>query len=254
MSLPYWHVPGVVTLHEGDSLNILGEMESNSFDVIFADPPYRLSNDGSTCKSGSRASVNKADWDRSHGFQKDVAFNQLWLNACQRLLKPNGTIWVSGTSHVIHTIGFLMQKLGFKHINEIVWEKPNPPPNLSCRYFTHSTESILWAAKNHKSKHVFNYKAMREENGGKQMKTVWRMPAPPKSEKLHGKHPTQKPLKLLERLLSASTDHTARVLDPFNGSGTTGVAACSLGLEYVGIDTDRKFLGVSKKRISEVIE
>ena len=173
------------------------------------------------------------------------------LRRCQALLKPNGTIWVSGTQHVIFSVGYAMQQLGMKILNDIIWEKPNPPPNLSCRYFTHSTETILWAAKNQKSKHLFNYPHMRAENGGKQMKSVWRFTAPGRDEKLFGKHPTQKPVRLVERCILASTKLGDFVLDPFSGSATTGMAAVSNGRKYVGIELDKEFLELSVKRLNK---
>ncbi len=251
---PYWRTRDRrAQLLQGDSLEILEEMPAESVDTIFADPPYFLSNGGTTCKNGRRTSVNKGKWDRSKGAEENHAFNRRWLAACKRVLKPNGTIWVSGTSHVIYSVGFAMQQLAFKQLNEIVWEKPNPPPNLSCRYFTHATESVLWAARDRKSKHFFNYARMREINGGKQMKTVWRMTAPSKSEKTHGKHPTQKPLSLLDRLLEASCPEDSVVLDPFNGSGTTGVAAVARGFRYIGIEREEKYLELSKARIQEAL-
>ena len=238
-----------VTLLAGDSLELMESMPEESFDLIFADPPYFLSNGGSTCKSGRRAKVDKGRWDRSKGVEENHEFNRRWLAASQRLLKPNGTIWVSGTSHVIYSVGFAMQQLGYKLLNEIVWEKPNPPPNLSCRYFTHSTETVLWAARGRKSKHHFEYARMREINGGKQMKSVWRMTAPGKSEKTHGKHPTQKPLSLLERIIESACPPEGTILDPFNGSGTTGVAAARAGHQYVGIDQQTEYLDLTRARI-----
>jgi len=248
----HWRTPdGSVALYHDDSLERLPQLEAGSIDVIFADPPYFLSNGGSTCKSGRRAKVDKGGWDRSRGVEENHAFNRAWLQECQRLLAPNGTIWVSGTSHVIYSVGFAMHQLGFKMLNEIVWEKPNPPPNLSCRYFTHATETILWAARDSKSKHHFAYDTMRELNGGKQMKTVWRMTAPGKAEKEHGRHPTQKPLALLERILLASCPAGGRVLDPFNGSGTTGVAAVLAGASYVGIERDPVYLQLTRRRLEE---
>jgi site-specific DNA-methyltransferase (adenine-specific) len=244
---------GRVALVHDDCLHALTCLPESSIDLVFADPPYFLSNGGTTCRSGKRASVDKGAWDKSLGVDDNHAFNRTWLAACQRVLRPNGTIWVSGTSHVIYSVGFAMQQLGFKLLNEIVWEKPNPPPNLSCRYFTHSTETVLWAARDRKSKHHFDYPAMRVENGGKQMKSVWRMTAPGKQEKLFGHHPTQKPIDLLARIVRAACPAGGIVLDPFNGSGTTGVAAVRLGRAYVGIDLERDYLELTRRRIADEI-
>lgn len=216
-------------------------------------PPYFLSNGGITCHAGKMVSVNKGKWDKSKGVEEDHKFNLEWLKACQRVLKPNGTIWVSGTTHIIYSIGFAMQELGFKILNDIVWYKRNAPPNLSCRYFTHSTEIVLWAAKNKKSKHYFNYPLMKSINKGKQMRNVWEMPAPRREEKKFGKHPTQKPLELLDRIILSSSKEGDLVLDPFCGSSTTGVAAVSLQRKYVGIDTEDDYLELSRKRLEEVI-
>lgn len=247
-------VDGQITLLQGDALERMQQMPEGSFDLIFADPPYFLSNGGSTCRSGKRASVNKGDWDQCRGAAENHAFNKAWLAACQRLLSKNGTIWVSGTSHVIYSVGYAMQELGYKLLNDIIWEKPNPPPNLSCRYFTHSTETVIWAARDRSAKHHFEYAKMRAENGGKQMKNVWRFTAPAKREKTQGKHPTQKPLALLERILASSAPEGARILDPFNGSGTTGIACMRAGLEYVGIEKDPEYLDLSRRRIEEELQ
>ncbi|MBX7078179.1 MAG: site-specific DNA-methyltransferase [Nannocystaceae bacterium] len=247
----FWRSPdGRATLLAGDCLEQLQQLPAESVDVVFADPPYFLSNGGTTCKAGRRVSVDKGKWDRSLGVDDNHAFNRSWLEACQRVLQPNGTIWVSGTSHVIYSVGFAMQQLGFKLLNEIVWEKPNPPPNLSCRYFTHSTETVLWAARDRKSRHFFDYASMRRDNGGKQMKSVWRMTAPGKSEKLHGSHPTQKPIDLLARIVAASCPPGGVVLDPFNGSGTTGVAALRGHARYIGIEREPQYLELSRRRLA----
>lgn len=247
---PHWRsADNRARLFKGDCTEILARLPAESVDVIFADPPYFLSNGGTTCRAGKRTSVDKGTWDRSLGVEENHAFNHKWLSACQRVLKPNGSLWVSGTGHVIYSVGYAMQQLGFKMLNEIVWEKPNPPPNLSCRYFTHATETLLWAARSRKSRHTFNYDRMREMNEGKQMKTVWRLTAPGKQEKLLGRHPTQKPIALLERLLLASCPEAALVLDPFNGSGTTGMAAIQLGHSYIGIDLEQEFVDLTQARL-----
>lgn len=260
-------------LYQGDSVELLNQFPEQQFDLIFADPPYFLSNGGFTCKSGKRASVQKGAWDVSRGVEEDHRFTLEWLKACQRVLKPTGTLWVSGTQHVIFNVGFGMQKLGFKLLNTVTWYKPNASPNLSCRYFTHSTELLIWASPRQTKtlQHTFNYARMKAENGGKQMRDVWSLPrtgeeelaadgtgrmwtqiAPRREEKAFGSHPTQKPVALLERIIEASTPEDAVVLDPFNGSGTTGVAALKLGRRYVGMDLDEKYLELTEKRLEAV--
>jgi len=245
-------------LYEADCLAALDRIidlhPSGIFDAIFADPPYFLSNGGITCQNGRMVKVDKGGWDKSRGAEVNHEFNLEWLRRCQRALKPNGTIWISGTQHVIFSVGFALQQRGFKILNAITWEKPNPPPNLSCRYFTHSTETVLWAARDAKSRHTFHYAPMRAANGGRQMKSVWRMLAPAKAEKRHGKHPTQKPLALLERCLLASTNPGDLVLDPFSGSGTTAVACARLGRRCVGIEMDAVFLEAARKRVMDEID
>jgi len=241
-------------LLKGNCIEILDQLEEDSIDMIFADPPYFLSNDGITCHAGRMVSVNKGKWDKSKGIEKNYKFTLQWLKACQRVLRPNGTIWVSGTTHIIYSVGFAMQKLGYKILNDIIWYKRNAPPNLSCRYFTHSTETILWAAKNAKSKHYFNYQLMKKINQGKQMRNVWEIPTTSPKEKEFGKHPTQKPVELLKRIILASTKQGDLVLDPFCGSSTTGVAAVSLNRRYIGIDLEDEYLCLSKKRIEEAIK
>jgi site-specific DNA-methyltransferase (adenine-specific) len=246
-----------IRLYHGNSLELLDAIyerygEEGRFDCIFADPPYFLSNGGITCHAGKMVKVDKGDWDKSRGPELNHEFNKEWLMRCQRVLKPNGTIWVSGTHHVIFSIGYAMQELGYKILNDIAWEKPNPPPNLSCRYFTHSTETILWAAKNEKSKHVFNYAAMKSVTG-KQMKTVWTMSAPKNQEKASGKHPTQKPLALIERCLLASTKENDFVLDPFLGSGTTAIASLRLNRNFIGIELDLAHIELARTRTDRQI-
>jgi site-specific DNA-methyltransferase (adenine-specific) len=251
--VPYYHDhEHAVKLFHGDCIEILNQVPEDCVDMIFADPPYFLSNGGITCHAGKMVSVHKGNWDKSKGVAENHEFNLAWLQASQRVLKPNGTIWVSGTTHIIYSIGYAMQQLGFKILNDIVWQKKNPPPNLSCRYFTHSTEIVLWAAKDKNSKHFYNYELMKEANGGKQMKNVWTINAPSAKEKAFGKHPTQKPVELLQRILLASTKEKDLVLDPFCGSSSTGVAASMLNRKYVGIDQDEKYLGLSIERLKNI--
>jgi site-specific DNA-methyltransferase (adenine-specific) len=224
-------------------------------DLIFADPPYLLSNDGITCSGGKMVSVNKGEWDRSHGLENDLAKIEAWLAACLAVLYQSGTIWVSGTQHVIFKIGYTMEKLGLEIINDIIWYKSNAPPNLACKTFTHSHETLLWA-KRRGAKVLFNYDLMKRWNDpedtlkapDKQMRTVWRSSLTPPAEKLEGKHPTQKPLWLLARIIAAASRPGDLVLDPFNGSGTTGIAAAQLGRRYVGIDTDPECLELTWRR------
>lgn len=247
-----------VWLYDADCIefmDLLADRFPNGFfDMIFADPPYFLSNGGITCHAGKMVKVDKGQWDKPRGAELNHEFNTAWLSRCQRVLKPNGTIWVSGTQHVIHSVGYAMQQLGMKILNDITWEKPNPPPNLSCRYFTHSTETIIWAAKNEKSKHCFNYAAMREMNAGKQMKSVWRMSAPNGGEKVYGKHPTQKPVQLLERIILASTAEGDLIFDPFAGSSTTGVAAIRQKRKFAGCELEKQYLEMSSRRLTHAIQ
>lgn len=222
------------------------------FDMIFADPPYFLSNGGISVQSGKQVSVNKGDWDKSQGFEKDNDFNKQWLSLCREKLTDDGTIWVSGTFHNIFSVAQSMTEIGYKILNCITWQKSNPPPNLSCRFFTHSTEFILWAKKSNKSKHCFNYELMKEINGGTQMRDVWTLPAIAKWEKSCGKHPTQKPLPLLARIILASTKESDWILDPFSGSSTTGIAATILGRRFLGIERETEFLEISRNRREEL--
>lgn len=234
------------TLYLADTIKALKSLEPDSVSMIFADPPYFLSNDGITCQGGKMVSVNKGDWDKTIDKHK---FNRKWIRACYRVLKPNGTIWISGTYHNIYSIGMALEQEGFKIINNITWQKTNPPPNLACRCFTHSTETILWAKKV-KGKHFFNYALMKEQNGGKQMKDVWTGSLTKASEKKAGKHPTQKPLYLLERIVLASTNEGDLVLDPFCGSSTTGVACLKHGRRYIGIDNCQEYIELSQRRLT----
>ena len=232
---------------------LLEKYPNGKFDMIFADPPYFLSNGGISCHSGKMVKVDKGSWDKSNGTESNHEFNLSWLSRCQSLLSKNGTMWVSGTQHVIYSVGYAMQQLGMKLLNNITWEKPNPPPNLSCRYFTHSTETIIWAAKNDKTKHLFHYHKMREQNNGKQMKTVWLIKPPSKNEKEFGKHPTQKPVELLDRIIKASTNPKDLIFDPFAGSSTTGIAALQNDRKFVGCELELSFIDISKNRLAQAV-
>ena len=249
-----------VSLYKGDCMELLSKMKPKSVDMVFADPPYNLSNDGFSVHAGKRVSVNKGSWDKSKGVDSDFEFHLKWIEACKRVLKDNGTIWISGTYHSIYQCGFSLQKLGFHMLNDVSWYKPNAAPNLACRMFAASHETLLWARKTKAAKHYFDYKSMKlgsfpkdkMKAEGKQMRSVWSISTPPKGEKIHGKHPTQKPLELLERIILASTEKGNVVLDPFAGSSTTGVATYKLGRHFIGFDKDGEYLKLSKKRIKDL--
>ena len=251
-----------IKLFNGDCLKILETIPENSVDMIFADPPYMLSNGGITCQAGKVVSVNKADWDKSKGIDEDFKFHQNWINACRRVLKPNGTIWISGTYHSIYACGFALQKSDFKILNDICWFKPNASPNMSCRYFTASHETLIWAIKDKNSKHIFNYETMKNgtwnedfiKKPEKQMRSVWAISTTKTSEKTFGKHPTQKPLELLKRIILASTNKDDMILDPFTGSSTTGIMALELGRKFIGIDLEKDYLDLSIKRFEQVFK
>lgn len=239
------------TLLHGDCFQLLKEFDFK-FSCIFADPPYFLSNDGISVQSGKIVSVNKGDWDKGKSHQEMMNFNMEWLSLCREKLKDNGTIWISGTYHNIFSVANCLTELGYKILNVVTWAKTNPPPNISCRYFTYSTEFVIWARKSDKKAHYFNYDLMKQINGGKQMTDVWNLPAIAVWEKSCGKHPTQKPLALLSRIILASTQQGEWVLDPFCGSSTTGIAANLLGRRFLGIDQEHDFVMMSKNRREEL--
>lgn len=269
---PYYNNPKF-KLYHADCLDVLASIPENSIDMVFADPPYLLSNGGFTVHAGKRTSVNKGEWDKSNGLKKDFEFHLNWIKAVRRVLKPSGTIWISGTYHSIYQCGFALQAAGFHILNDISWFKPNASPNLSCRFFTASHETLIWARKDKKAKHVFNYNLMKNgdwpedfvKKPNSQMRSVWAVGSrdsgigaiwnigtPKTPEKKFGKHPTQKPEDLLKRIVLASTNKGNLVLDPFTGSSTTGIAAYLLGRKFIGIDTDSKYLNVSIKRFEDL--
>lgn len=247
-------------LLQGNSLELIKSFPNNHFDMIFADPPYMLSNGGFSVHAGKRTNVNKGLWDRSKGLELDFEFQNSWIKECRKVLKNNGTIWISGTYHSIYQCGYALQLNGYHILNDISWFKPNASPNLSCRFFTASHETLIWARKEKKGKHTFNYNDIKNGswNGdfikkpNKQMRSVWAINTPKQSEKTFGKHPTQKPFELLKRIIIASTNKGDWILDPFAGSSTTGLAAIMYGRKFIGIETEKKYLDLSIKRYEEL--
>ncbi len=238
-----------------DIFKVFKKFEDKSIDMIFADPPYFLSGNGITCSGGKMVSVNKGEWDKTLSIKEKHKFNKKWIRECYRILKDNGTIWISGTLHNIYSIGMALEEEGFKIINNITWQKTNPPPNLACKTFTHSTETILWARKDLKNiKYTFNYTLMKEINNNKQMKDVWTTSLTKPSEKKCGKHPTQKPLEILDKIILASTKEKDLILDPFCGSSTTGISAVRLNRRYIGIDNEKEYIEISIRRYKKMKE
>ncbi|MBV6479969.1 MAG: Modification methylase DpnIIB [Ignavibacteria bacterium] len=244
-------------LYNNDCLEVMTRFPDNYIDMVFADPPYMLSNNGFTCQNGRMVSVNKGKWDKSKGFEQDLNFHEEWISECKRILKPSGTIWISGTYHSIYQCGYLLQKLGFHILNDITWFKPNASPNLSCRFFTASHETLIWARKDKNAKHYFDYKSMKEghfpedqlKKEKSQMRSVWSLNTPSSAEKEFGKHPTQKPLALLRRIIKASTKDGDIIFDPFNGGGTTGIASVQISnRKYIGCEIDLKFINLTIKK------
>lgn len=234
----------------GDCINELKKIKKGSIDLIFADPPYHLSTtNGISCQSGRMVSVKKGEWDEVIPLNEQHKFDRKWIRLCKRVLKDTGSIWISGTFHNIYSIGMALQEEGFSIVNNITWQKLNPPPNLACKCFTHSTETIIWAVKD-KKHYTFNYSLMKELNGGKQHKDVWSGALTPRKEKEFGKHPTQKPLYILEKIILASSKPGDVVLDPFCGSSTTGVCAIKNDRNYIGIDQEKEYIELSERRLN----
>jgi site-specific DNA-methyltransferase (adenine-specific) len=252
---PYFAADGFVLYH-ADAVEFMESLPDASVDLIFADPPYRLSNGGFTCHAGRRVPVDKGSWDESRGPEEDFSGHLAWIRASRRILAQGGSIWISGTYHSIYACGCALQLSGYHLLNDICWYKPNAPPNLSGRYFTASHETLLWAARSPASRHTFNYDLMK--NGSwpgdalkrphRQMRSVWSIPAPKPREKRFGRHPTQKPLDLLVRIILASSRKGDLVLDPFTGSSTTGLACLRTGRRFIGVDREKRYLDLSVKR------
>lgn len=235
----------------GDTFELLPQFDFK-FDMVFADPPYFLSSGGISVQSGKVVCVDKGEWDKCMSQDEIEAFNVKWLSLCRDKLKDNGTIWISGTYHNIFSVANCLTQLDYKILNVIIWVKTNPPPNISCRYFTYSTEFVIWARKSKKVPHYYNYELMRQLNDGKQMTDVWRLPAIAPWEKSCGKHPTQKPLALLTRIILASTKKNGWILDPFAGSCTTGIAANLIGRRFLGIEQNMEFVEIGRNRREEI--
>ena len=251
-----------IRLYCEDVFTALQNIPAESIDLIFADPPYNLSNGGFSCHAGKRVSVNKGKWDKSQGIEKDYQFHFDWIEACKRILKPTGSLWISGTYHSIYACGFSLQKQGWHILNEISWYKPNAAPNLACRMFAASHETLIWAKKNKPAKHTFHYKEIKNLDWGKdflkkpekQMRSVWAINTPPPSEKKYGKHPTQKPEELLRRIVLATSNERDIILDPFCGSATTGVVALKNNRAFIGIDNENEYLEkYAIPRLSDVV-
>ena len=239
------------TLYNGDSMELIGFI-NKKVDMIFADPPYFLSKNISTCINGTWKSFEKGEWDRVTSQENINAFNKKWLSACRNVLKEDGTIFVTGTYHNIFSVEKCLDELGFKIINIIVWQKPDPPVTLSDKRFNFCAEYLIWATRRSCKDYTFNMDTLMKINGDVQMQDVWKLSAASAWEKQNGKHPTQKPLRLLYRAILASTNIGDRILDPFAGSSTTGIAANLMGRQYVGIDESKDFLNLSIKRKEQI--
>lgn len=236
-------------LYNEDCIEVLKKLKPNSVDLIFADPPYFLSNGGKSIHSGKVVSVNKGEWDKKENYEDTILFTKNWINGCFKVLKFGGSIWVSGTVHNIFEVKNALDEAGFKIINIVVWHKSDPPPLIYKNKLRFSYELIIWASKGFK--HIFNYEYMFKINNG-ELEDVWTIPAVQMNEKKFGYHPTQKPEELLERIIKSSSNEGDTILDPFMGSGTTCYVAKKLNRKYIGIEKDKKFFNISKRRIDSI--
>lgn len=253
MTEPYYSDKKQFVLYFGDVNFILSAIEEK-VDVIFADPPYFLSSQKQIMQNGKVKICDKGNWDRCISSELMYNFNRTWLLKCRELLKDNGTIWVCGTYHNIYSIEQCLIELGFQILNIVVWQKSDPSPTPYGGRLNFSAEYIVWARKNPKAIHLFNYDLMKQMNGGKEMPDVWKIPSVGMWEKKCGKHPTQKPLRLLYRIILASTKEGDTILDPFAGSCTTGIAANLLGRKFIGIDQELEFLELGKRRKENILD
>lgn len=239
------------SLYQGDTIQVMRQLDLQ-VDVIFADPPYFLSNGGKKIQGRQMVSVDKGSWDKLDSLGQINSFNRKWIDACRTLLKDNGTIWVCGTFHNIYSVEMCLKESGFQIINIITWQKSDPTPTWGDLHFNFSSEYIIWARKNPKSRHYFNFELMKQMNGGVLMPDVWKLPTVGMWEKTCGKHPTQKPLRLLYRIILASTQIGETILDPFAGSCTTGIAANLLDRKFIGIDQSEDYLNMGVRRKNEI--
>jgi len=233
-----------IKLYNGNCIEILQELMSDSIDLIFADPPYNLSGEkNQTVKSGKMVKCDKGEWDVISNINE---FNEKWVTECIRVLKNTGTLWISGTLHNHPSIGIILKKLNLWIINDIIWFKRNAPPLLSKNRLAPSTELIWLASKN--KKYYFNYNLAKQINGGRQMRNLWNI----KAERHKTRHPTEKPETLLERILLIGSKEGDTILDPFMGSGTTGVVAKKLNRNFIGVELDNIYFQIAKKRINAI--
>jgi len=251
-------------IFSGNSLEILKDIEKESVQLIFADPPYNLSGKSMKTKGsktgGDWKKVNE-DWDIIADYPK---FTNDWIGLSKNLLKPNGSIFIACSYHNIGEVIMGLKLHNFEIKNIITWKKSNPMPNMTRRVLTHSTEFIIWAVKG--KGWIFNYDKLKEINPErqkdgslKQMKDVWEFPLVQGKERIRGDdnkaiHPTQKPEKMLERVVLGFSDIGDTVLDPFCGSGTTCKVAKNLKRKYIGIEKEDKYLEIIHNRLSEKVE
>ena len=239
-------------LYRGDSLSLITTLEDNSVDVVFADPPYFLSSGRRMDIAGRKVNFEKGAWDRCRTTEDIDSFNESWINAVATKMKEDATIWISGTFHNIFSVERILVNHHFKIINIISWQKSNPHDIVDGQHLTFSTEFLVWARKSYHGRHFYNHDLMVAQNGGKPLTDVWKLPTPSTWERKHGSHPTQKPLRLLYRIILASTRKGETILDPFAGSCTTGIAANLLGRKFIGIDQSQEFLDYGIRRKQEI--